>query len=151
MPNDPYDRGNWNPAVGAGHAGQVVRLDHIACVTMDMAAVLRFFTGAVDGAVVSDARTSLPQPARRVVIHLGDTDIAFLQPDDPTFGPLGAFLAKEQNGIYALVWAVADEAKARAHFGEKLSLRLTGEGCVSPGFAIEPDDFYGARHEFVAG
>ena len=150
MPNDPYDRGNWNPDVGVGHAGQVLRLDHIACVTRDMDAVLAFFTGAVDGMLLSDERTMLPQPARRVVIHLGDTDIAFLQPDDAGAGPLGAFLAKEQNGIYALVWAIADEARARAHFEGKLELRLTREGCVSPGFAIEPDDFFGARHEFVA-
>jgi hypothetical protein len=150
MPNDPYDRGNWNPDVGVGHAGQVLRLDHIACVTRDMDAVLGFFTGAVDGTLLSDERTTLPQPARRVVIDLGDNDIAFLQPDDAGAGPLGAFLAKEQNGIYALVWAIADEAKARAHFEGKLTLRLTREGCVSPGFAIDPEDFFGARHEFVA-
>ncbi len=25
------------------------------------------------------------------------------------------------------------------------------EACVTAGFAIDPDDFFGARHEFVAG
>lgn len=150
MPNDPYERGNWNPAVGAGHGCGVVGLDHIACVTADMDAVLHFFTAIVDGEAKSDEHVDLPQPARRVLIHLGDTDIAFLQPDDPAAGPLGEFLAKEQNGIYALVWKIADEAKARAHFtGGLLKLGLTGEDCVSSGFAIDPDDFYGARHEFV--
>ena len=44
----------------------------------------------------------------------------------------------------------AEEARARAHF-DKLSLRQTDVGCVSPGFAIEPEDFLGARHEFVPG
>lgn len=152
MPNDPYERGNWNPAVGAGHACTVSGLDHIACVTRDIDAALHFFTGLVDGEVKDDARTDLPQPARRVVIRIGDTDVAFIQPDDSESGPLGAFLAKEQNGIYALVWKVADEEAARAHFeGGLLKLRLTGEGCVSTGFAIEPDDFFGARHEFVGG
>jgi catechol 2,3-dioxygenase-like lactoylglutathione lyase family enzyme len=151
MPNDPYDRGSWNPKIGRGHAGQVLVLDHIACVTADIEAALAFFTGQVDGELVGDAQVDQPQPARRVVVRLGGTDIAFLQPDDPARGPLGAFLAKPQNGIYALVWKIADEARARAHFeGERLKLRLTDEGCVSDGFAIDPADFLGARHEFVA-
>ena len=150
MPNDPYDRGQWNPAVGAGHACTVTGLDHIACVTRDVEAALHFFTHIVDGQLREDTRTDLPQPGRRVVIHVGDTDVAFIQPDDPDAGPLGAFLAKEQNGIYALVWKIANEARARAHFeGGQLKMRLTTEGCVSSGFAIDPDEFYGARHEFV--
>lgn len=149
MPNDPYDRKGWGPEVGVGHACSVVRLDHIACVTRDMDAALRFFTGSVDGEILSDARTELPQPGRRVVIRIGDTNVAFIQPDDTTSGALGAFLSKEQNGIYALVWQVADEAQARKHFEGKLKMRLTSQDCVSPGFAIDPQDFYGARHEFV--
>lgn len=150
MPNDPYDRPNWDPAVGAGHACSVVSLNHIACVTRDIDAALRFFTELVDGTLVDDAATNLPQAARRVLIRIGDTDVAFIQPDDPSSGPLGEFLAREQNGIYALVWNVADEAAARKHFSEKLEMRLTGKGCVSPGFAIDPDDFFGGRHEFVS-
>jgi len=152
MPNDPYERGNWNPAVGVGHACTVTGLDHIACVTGDIDAALRVFTQIVDGEVKSDERTELPQPGRRVVIHIGDTDVAFIQPDDTQSGPLGDFLGREQNGIYALVWKVADEAKAKAHFeGERLELRVTQDGCVSTGFAIDPEDFCGARHEFVGG
>jgi len=150
MPNDPYDRPHWDPRVGQGHHCGVLALDHIACVTRDADAAIRFFTGLVDGEVVSDERTTLPQPARRVVIHIGDTDVAFIQPDDETSGPLGAFLGKPQNGIYALVWKIADASKARAHFGDKLCLRLTQDECVSAGFAIAPEDFFGARHEFVA-
>jgi len=150
MPNDPYDRvGGWGPQVGVGHACSVTALDHIACVTRDMDAVLHFFTELVDGEVRSDGRTELPQPGRRVVIHIGDTDVAFIQPDDPDSGPLGAFLAKPQNGIYALVWKVADPTQAQAHFEGKLKLGLTREGCVSDGFAIDPADFFGGRHEFV--
>jgi catechol 2,3-dioxygenase-like lactoylglutathione lyase family enzyme len=150
MPNDPYDRPHWDPKVWQGHAGQVLALDHIACVTADIDAALRFFTQLCDGQVVEDARTTQPQPGRRVVIRLGDTDVAFIQPDERTTGPLGAFLQKPQNGIYALVWTIADEARARDHFAAKLKLRLVEEGCVSPGFAIDPEDFLGARHEFVS-
>ncbi|MFC0204256.1 VOC family protein [Novosphingobium soli] len=150
MPNDPWERGHWDPRVGAGHACGVTGLDHIACVTADITAALRFFTERVDGAVIEDERTELPQPARRVLLQVGDTRVAFLQPDDPSGGPLGAFLSKPQNGIYALAWRIADAAQARAHFEGKLKLRLTREGCVTAGFAIEPDDFLGARHEFVA-
>jgi catechol 2,3-dioxygenase-like lactoylglutathione lyase family enzyme len=150
MPNDPYDRANWGPDVGVGHASAVLRLDHIACVTADIEAALRFFTGLVDGELLSDERTTLPQPARRVLVRVGDTKVAFIQPGDAASGPLGAFLSKQQNGIYALVWQVADTAQARAHFEGKVKLRLTAEDCVSGGFAIEPDDFFGARHEFVS-
>ena len=126
----------------------MLALDHIACVIREIDAALRFFTEAVDGEIVADERTELPQPGRRVLLQIGDTRVAFIQPDDPASGPLGAFLGKPQNGIYALVWRIADEARARAHF-DKLSLRQTAEGCVSPGFAIDPEDFLGARHEFV--
>ncbi|HEX8057450.1 MAG TPA: lactoylglutathione lyase [Novosphingobium sp.] len=151
MPNDPYDRaGGWGAQVGTGHASSVLQLDHIACVTHDADKAVAFFTGAVDGELLVDERTELPQPARRVLIRIGDTDVAFIQPDDTAYGPLGAFLGKQQNGIYALVWQIADEAQARGHF-DKLSLRQTAEGCVSPGFAIDPEDFLGARHEFVVG
>jgi len=148
MPNDPYERGNWNPMVGVGHACGVTGLDHIACVTADIDQALRFFTGIVDGHVLDDGRTELPQPGRRVLLNLGDQKVAFIQPDDPASGPLGAFLAKEQNGIYALVWRIEDAARSRAHFAKR-GLALTDEGCVSPGFAIDPADFLGARHEFV--
>lgn len=150
MPNDPYDRKGWGPDVGVGHASSVLRLDHIACATRDMDAALRFFTGSVDGELLADERTDLPQPGRRVVIRLGDANVAFIQPDDIVSGPLGEFLSKEQNGIYALVWQIADEAQARGHFEDKVKMRLTTAGCISPGFAIDPNDFFGARHEFVS-
>ncbi|MFT4056313.1 MAG: VOC family protein [Novosphingobium sp.] len=149
MPNDPWDRGHWNPQVGAGHHCTVTGLDHIACVTADIDAALRIFTEVIDGEVLEDVRTELPQPARRVLLQVGDTRAAFVQPDDLGTGPLGAFLQSAQNGIYALVWKVADAGKAKAHFADKLKLRLTIEGCISPGFAIQPEDFLGARHEFV--
>ena len=151
MPNDPYDRPGWNAATGTGHKSGVLRLDHIACVTADIEQAIRFFTVCVDGELLSDERTLLPQPGRRVLIRVGDTRVAFIQPDDTATGPLGAFLAKPQSGIYALVWQVADAATAKAHFtGGLLKLRLTDADCVSTGFAIEPDDFLGGRHEFVA-
>ena len=150
MPNDPYDRKGWSPESGVGHACSVLRLDHIACVTAEIGKALHFFTELVDGELLSDERTALPQPARRVMVRIGDTKVAFIQPEDESSGPLGAFLGKQQNGIYALVWQVADAARARGHF-DKLKLRQTQEGCISAGFAIDPADFLGARHEFVTG
>jgi hypothetical protein len=154
MPNDPYDRtssvpGAWGPQHGTGHASGVVRLDHIACVTAEIDKAMNFFTRCVDGEVLADEKVTQPQSARRVMIRIGDTNVAFIQPEDTASGPLGAFLAKKQNGIYALVWQVADEAAARDHFtGGQLKLRLIEDACVSPGFAIHPDDFFGGRHEF---
>ena len=154
MPNDPYDRaantpGAWSEGVGTGHASGAVRLDHIACVTADIEQALHFFTQVVDGELLADARVTMPQPARRVLIRVGDTRVAFLQPDDADTGPLGAFLARPQNGIYALVWQVADLAAAKEHFTGKCGLRTTEAGCAGGAFAIAPEDFLGARHEFV--
>ncbi len=151
MPNDPYDRRGWGPEVGQGHASGALRLDHIACVVANVDKALHFFTQLCDGEVIEDARTELPQPGRRALMQLGDTRVAFIQPDDAGAGALGGFLGKVQNGIYALVWQVEDAEKASAHFTAKCSLRVSSEGCVSPGFAIEPEDFLGARHEFISG
>ncbi|MFD1958962.1 VOC family protein [Novosphingobium panipatense] len=82
MPNDPWDRGNWNPAVSAGHHATVKGLDHIACVTKDIDAAIRFFTEVIDGHLLEDARTTLPQAGRRVLLQVGDTRVAFTQPDE---------------------------------------------------------------------
>ena len=147
MPNDPYDRPNWRDDWADGQASTLQRLDHVACVTRDADAVVAFFTGHLDGVLTSDARVELPQPGRRIVLRLAGTEIAFIQPDDPAGGPLGAFLSASNSGVYAQVWRVGDEASAETVFRDK-GLRTTREGCVSSGFAIVPADFFGARHEF---
>ena len=82
-------------------------------------------------------------------MRLADTRVAFIQPDAPGEGPLGAFLQPPTSGVYALVWRVEDEAAAEA-FVQAKGLRTTRDGCIASGFAIHPDDFMGARHEFVA-
>ena len=148
MPNDPYDRRGWRPDWSDGHPSTILRLDHIACVTADADASIHFFTGLVDGEVLSDERIAAPQPGRRVLIRIADTNIAFIQPDDQEGGPLGTFVTPPSSGVYALVWQIEDESKALAHFESK-GVRTTREGCVSPGFAIDPRDFLDARHEFV--
>jgi catechol 2,3-dioxygenase-like lactoylglutathione lyase family enzyme len=149
MPNDPYDRRNWRPDWSEGHPSTVLRLDHIACVTRDPEAVLGFFTVQLDGQVLADERVTAPQPGRRILLRLGDTRVAFIQPDDPDVGPLGGFLTPPSSGIYAHVWQVEDEARTEAFF-QKKGLRTTREACVSSGLAIEPGEFLGARHEFAA-
>jgi len=111
-------------------------------------AVLALFTGQLDGETIADDRISVPQSARRILLRLADTKVAFTQPDDAGDGPLGRFLAPPTSGIYALVWQVEDEAIAETFF-QKKGLRTTRRDCLSPGFAIEPEDFLGARHEFV--
>jgi len=148
MRNDPYDRPNWNPDWAAGLPSGLTRFDHIGCVVADVEIALDFFTVKLDGRIVSDERITNPQPGRKVTIHLGDTKVAFVQPDDSSTGPLGAFLSRVNSGIYAMTWQVEDLAKARAWF-ESEGLRTIDEGCYTDGFAIHPDDFFGGRIEFV--
>jgi catechol 2,3-dioxygenase-like lactoylglutathione lyase family enzyme len=150
MPNDPYDRRGWRPDLAAGHPTTLLALDHIACATPNVNAALALFTAQFDGEVLTDERIKTPQHGRRVVLRLGDSRVAFVQPDDTSVGPLGGLLKPPRSGgIYALVWRVEDEAVAEAFIQIK-GLRTTREGCVSSGFAIEPEDFHAARHEFVA-
>ena len=150
MPNDPYDRRGWRSDLSAGHPTTLLGLDHIACVTPNLDTALALFTVQFDGEVLTDERINTPQHGRRVVVRLGDSRVAFVQPDDTSVGSLGGLLRPPRSGgIYALVWRVEDEAAAEAFIRNK-GLRTTREGCVSTGFAIEPADFHAARHEFVA-
>lgn len=149
MRGDPHDRRNWNPAWAEGLPSGLLRLDHIACVVRDMAKALDFFTRLIDGEVLADERLAAPQPARRVMLRIGDTRVALIAPDKVDEGPLGAFLTRPSSGIYALVWQVEDEAQASADFSAK-GLRIVTVGCAGGSFAIDPADFRGARHEFRA-
>jgi catechol 2,3-dioxygenase-like lactoylglutathione lyase family enzyme len=149
MPNDPHEYRPWRSDYIVGHPSTLLGLDHIACITPDVNASMAFFTRQVDGELQSDERMVAPQPARRILVRLADTRVAFIQPDDPNSGPLGKFLTPPTSGIYAMVWRVKDETAAAAFFHRK-EVRTTREHCVSRGFAIDPSDFLGARHEFVA-
>ncbi len=149
MVNDPADRPNWNPKWGEGLASGLLRLDHIACVVRDVDAALHFFTGLLDGELISDAPVSAPQAARRALVRLGGTNVAFIAPVDPETGPLGVFLARPTGGVYALVWAVEDEARAKSDFEGK-GMTIARDDCVGGAFAISPESLQGARHEFLA-
>lgn len=148
MPNDPYRRRGWNTDATLGHPSGLLGLDHIACITPDIEAALHFFTEITDGEVLSDEAIETPQPGRRALLRLADTRVAFIQPANDAEGPLGHFLRPPTSGVYSLVWRVEDEAVAEAFFQQK-GVRTTREDCVSAGFAIHPDDFLGARHEFI--
>ncbi len=150
MPNDPYDRGGWNPGVAHGMPSGVLRLDHIACVLRDVDAAERVLTEMFDGTVLSDAQITSPQPARRVLIEIGGDQVALIAPVDADTGPLGAYLAGHHTGVYALVWQVEDEARARAAFAA-MKMEFVTNTCVGGSFGIDPAHFMGARHEFVGG
>jgi catechol 2,3-dioxygenase-like lactoylglutathione lyase family enzyme len=148
MPNDPYERCDWRPEWVGRHVTTLESLDHIACITADINAAMTFFTGLLDGELLTDERITTPQPGRRALVRLADTNVAFIQPDDLSGGPLGTFLEPPTSGIYAIVWRVKDRAAAEAFFQGK-SLRTTCQNCVTAGFAIDPRDFFNARHEFI--
>ena len=148
MPNDPYERPQWRPDWAGIHQTSLLGLDHIACITPDLPSALRFFTGLLDGELLADEHISTPQAGRRALVRLADSKVSFIQPDDTHSGPLGAFLTPPTSGIYALVWRVGDLEKAKAFFHKKGLLTIC-ENCVGGSFAIDPSDFYGARHEFI--
>lgn len=148
MPNDPFDRPDFRPEFAGRHPSTILGLDHIACVVPDADAALALFTGQFDGELLLDERSLAPQPGRRILVRLAKHDVAFIQPDDPATGPLGDFLTPPTSGVYAMVWRVEEPAAAETYFGSK-GVRTTRDACVSQGFAIDPDDFFGARHEFV--
>jgi catechol 2,3-dioxygenase-like lactoylglutathione lyase family enzyme len=148
MPNDPYERGNWHPDWAGRHPTTLECLDHIACVIPDVARALAFFTQLLDGELLADERIALPQPARRILVRLAGTRVAFIQPDDVKQGPLAEFLEPPTSGIYSLVWRVDDTDAAERFFRGK-GLSTTREACVSGDFAIDPRDFSSARHEFI--
>jgi catechol 2,3-dioxygenase-like lactoylglutathione lyase family enzyme len=148
MPNDPHDRAGFRADWSGRHRSGVTGLDHIACVVPDVEAALALFTGQFDGELIADERIAAPQAARRVLVGLAGVRVAFIQPDDAKAGPLGGILAPPTSGVYALVWRVADAAAAESWFAAK-GARATHEDCISQGFAIDPRDFMGARHEFV--
>jgi catechol 2,3-dioxygenase-like lactoylglutathione lyase family enzyme len=143
MPNDPYDRPGWNPAGLGVHASGILGLDHIACVVPDVEASVRFFMEMVNGELVEDGRSA---HGRRVMLRIGDTRVAFIQPDGDAFAE---FLARPHGGIYALVWRVENEAQARAEFVRQ-GLSLVTDACAGGSFAIDPAQFRNARHEFIA-
>lgn len=149
MPNDPYERGNWRPDWAGRHPTTLMGLDHIACVIADAGRARAFFTELLDGEVLVDERIALPQPGRRILVSLGGTRVALIQPDDGKQGPLAEFLEPPTSGIYALVWRIEDTEAAQRFLHGK-SLRTTRAGCVSGGFAIDPRDFSSARHEFIS-
>jgi catechol 2,3-dioxygenase-like lactoylglutathione lyase family enzyme len=148
MPNDPHERVNFRPDWAGRHPTTLAGLDHIACVIPDAGRALAFFTELLDGELLVDERMAVPQAARRILVRLADTRVAFIQPDDTKQGPLAGILKPPTSGIYSLVWRVEDTEAAESFFIEK-GLRTTREACVSGGFAIDPRDFSSARHEFI--
>ena len=146
--NDPRDYRGWNPDWIEGHPSSLRRLCHIVCVVRDMRAALIFFGEVLAGAILSDERIALPQPARQVRVLVGDTAVALIAADDPAAGAIGAYAAKPVSGIFALVWEVDDLDAARAHL-EGIGLPLIPAALDESGFAIDPAAMHGARHEFV--
>src|ERR1700741_473321 len=119
MPNDPFDRPDYRPEFAGRHPSTLLDLDHIACVIPDADAALALFAGPFDGELLLDERILAPQPGRRLLVRLAGHKVAFLQPDDPAAGPLGAFLARPTSGVYAMVWRVEEPAAAETYLRTK--------------------------------
>jgi len=67
-----------------------------------------------DGSIVEDGQVTLPQPGRRTIVCLGDTNVALFKADDPSVGPVGDYFSTPRSGIHSLVWEVDDLGVAEA-------------------------------------
>lgn len=149
LENDPKDNRGWRDDWILGHPSSLARLDHIACIVQDLDAARRFFFDVLDGELLSDERSALPQPCRRVLLRLGDTRITLIAADEPTEGLIGDYFSRPASGVYALVWQVENLDTARDYFRSR-DLKLIEPALADEGFAIDPNSMSGARHEFVA-
>lgn len=114
MTNDPKDEPSWNPDWAAARAHQPKRLDAVVCCVRDAEKSVAFFTGVLDGTVTERGTIDWPQSAAFTRLSVGDGDLLLLEPDANADGPLSAFLAAPNSGVYALSWRVSDVERASA-------------------------------------
>lgn len=149
LKNDPFEYAGWKFDWFIGHPATLRGLRHIACVVRDLAKARAFFLEVLAGELLAEDHIEHPQPAARLRVLLGDTEIALIAADRPDAGPIGEYWARPASGAYALVWEVDDLAAARGHL-EGIGLDLVDARLSASGFAIDPRRMMGARHEFVS-
>jgi catechol 2,3-dioxygenase-like lactoylglutathione lyase family enzyme len=148
LENDPQDYHGWNPDWIEGHPSSLRRLRHILCVVRDIDMARGFFCEVLDGELLADERIELPQPGRQIRVLLGDTKVALISADDPANGSVGDYFSRPASGVFALVWEVENLSVARSHL-EGIGLKLVPSLLHAEGFAIDPAEMHGARHEYV--
>jgi catechol 2,3-dioxygenase-like lactoylglutathione lyase family enzyme len=146
--NDLKDYRNWNPDWIEGHPSTLRRLRHVACYVRNLDAALYFFTQVLTGSIVEDGHVPAPQPGRRTIVCLGDTNVALFKADDPSVGPVGDYFSTPRSGIHSLVWEVDNLSVAEAYL-RSLGVETEPAEFDAGGIAIPPSQMFGARHEFM--
>src|ERR1700730_17981523 len=85
--------------------------------------------GSMASCSQTDERIFAPQPGRRALLRLAETNIAFTQPDDAKTGPPGTFLTPPTPGVHSLVWCVEDERAAQTFFHRRACERHASTAC----------------------
>lgn len=142
--NDPYYRSSWNPDWLVGHASGVRRLAAMVFGVPDVERSRRFFTEILDGTDLG-SRPAADGTQRRFVDVAGDILCLGGPAGDDAFSQ---YAAARNSCFYALCWLVSDLAQTEAYLTAR-GLRITRDGCGLGSFAVEPDDMFGARHEFT--
>jgi hypothetical protein len=119
----------------------------LACITF----ALRELEGARDhlrdvwGARV--LREDETPGLQRSWLSIGGSVLCLARPTSET-GPVAGYLRRRGPGMYSVVWKVERLSEAARHV-QANGLRIVEDGCVAGACSIDPDDMFGARHEFA--
>ena len=139
--------------------GQPSSFEGLACLNLalrEMEWPRRFLTEGWGGRVIAEDSVDAPEPLDRCFIALGDQVFCLCVPRSGSAGPIGRYLEERGPGTYSLTWKVGGLNAFRGHLDRSREMgvleapvRLRSDLCATGEFAIDPDDFFGARHEFT--
>jgi hypothetical protein len=144
--NDPFYLPSWNPDWAVGHASGLRRLAAMVFGVADVARSHAFLTEVLDGTDLGVVRAA--DGAERRLVDLAGQLVCLGGPSDGGDDAFSRFAAARNSCFHSLCWEVADLAETERYLHGR-GLRTTREGCGLGGLAIEPDDMFGARHEFT--
>ena len=146
----------WSPDWASGQASTFERGACINLALREMEWPRRFLTEGWGGRVLAEDSVESPEALDRCFIALGDQVFCLCVPRGDNAGPISRYLADRGPGTYSLTWKVGDLEAFRAHLKRLTDMQvlleplpLRDDVCATGDVAIDPDAFFGARHEFT--
>jgi hypothetical protein len=148
MPNDPQDyKKEWNRRWNEGHPSTLKELSAFTFVLQKLDIGRDLLTEVFGGEILLSEFRTEPEPMRICDLRLAGYVHRLVQPTGQT-GPLARFLSEHQPRMYSHVWKVGDLDAAQRYF-EGRGMRLIPRTTTGRGFALNPEDLFGAVHEFT--